>query len=138
MDKMALNHRVRFRVDFSRFCSLGPGKIELLESIERTGSLRQAARALGMSYRRAWTLLDDLNRSFTKPAATVSNGGDAKGGMTLTAVGKEIIRCYHATGRAIEAVVHSKLERIAAQAVEKGAGDAGTPRKRLARRLRGR
>ena len=52
---------VRFRVDFSEACSLGPGKIELLESIQKTGSLRQAAQALGMSYRRAWLLLDGLN-----------------------------------------------------------------------------
>ena len=70
-----MKQTVRFRVDFTPACSLGPGKIELLEAVENTGSLRQAAQSLGMSYRRAWLLLDALNRSFTEPAAIASVGG---------------------------------------------------------------
>jgi len=70
-----MKQTVRFRVDFTPSCSLGPGKVELLETIEQTGSLRQAAQTLGMSYRRAWLLLDALNRSFTEPAAIASVGG---------------------------------------------------------------
>ncbi len=78
MGKTAMHQMVRFRVDFSPICSIGPGKIELLESIQRTGSLRQAARALGLSYRRAWLLLDDLNRSFNEPARkSVATSGAA-------------------------------------------------------------
>jgi molybdate transport system regulatory protein len=129
---------VRFRVDFTEVCSLGPGKIDLLESIQRTGSLRQAAHALGMSYRRAWLLLDGLNRSFSEPASTASIGGQGGGGVTLTPFGLEIIRCYRAAAQTIEAVAHKELESIAAKAV------AGEPnestrakRKRLARSAAG-
>jgi molybdate transport system regulatory protein len=135
MDKMASNPIVRFRVDFSRLCSIGPGKVELLESIERTGSLTQAARALGLSYRRAWLLLNDINRSFGEPVTIARMGGHLRGGMTLTAVGKQVVRCYRAAGRQIEAVVQSKLQSIAAKAVRKGPPHPGAPRKRLARHL---
>jgi molybdate transport system regulatory protein len=69
---------VRFRVDVSPACSIGPGKVALLERIRETGSLRRAARQLGMSYRRAWLLMDGLNRSFHSPVTTASVGG--KGG----------------------------------------------------------
>jgi molybdate transport system regulatory protein len=58
---------VRFRVDFGSRCSVGVGKIELLEGIARTGSLSQAAREMRMSYRRAWLLLEDMNVSFDQP-----------------------------------------------------------------------
>lgn len=135
MARVAKNHTVRFRVDFSPVCSLGPGKIELLESIGRTGSLSQAARALGLSYRRAWLLLNDLNHSFSEPAATARIGGNLRGGMTLTAVGKEIIRCYRSAAQAIESVARSKLQSIATKAVSHGRRNGGPPRKRLARQL---
>ena len=53
---------VRFRIDFANACYIGPGKIDLLEGIQKSGSLSQAARDLGMSYRRAWLLVEELNR----------------------------------------------------------------------------
>jgi len=124
---------IRFRVDFSQACSLGPGKVELLESIQRTGSLRQAAQALGMSYRRAWLLLDGLNRSFNEQASTASIGGQGGGGVTLTPFGLEIIRSYRAAAEAIESVAQRELEGIAAKAVTSGPTETGTRRKRLAR-----
>lgn len=126
-----MKQMVRFRVDFSAACSLGPGKIDLLESIERTGSLRQAAQSLGMSYRRAWLLLDGLNRSFTEPAATASVGGQGGGGVTLTPFGLEIIRSYRAAAQAIEAVAHKELQSIGERALTAAPKDA--KRKRLAR-----
>lgn len=128
-----MKQMVRFRVDFSEACSLGPGKIDLLESIQRTGSLRQAAQALGMSYRRAWLLLDGLNRSFTEPASTASIGGQGGGGVTLTPFGLEIIRTYRAAAAAIESVAHRELEAIAAKAVTAGPKESGAKRKRLPR-----
>jgi molybdate transport system regulatory protein len=128
-----MKHMVRFRVDFSDACSLGPGKIDLLESIQRTGSLRQAAQALGMSYRRAWLLLDGLNRSFTEPASTASIGGQGGGGVTLTPFGLEIIRTYRAAAEAIESVAHRELQAIAAKAVSTGPKESGARRKRLPR-----
>jgi molybdate transport system regulatory protein len=128
-----MKQMVRFRVDFSPACSLGPGKIDLLESIQRTGSLRQAAQALGMSYRRAWLLLDGLNRSFTEPASTASVGGQGGGGVTLTPFGLEIIRSYRAAAEAIESVARRELETLAAKAVTAETEAPGARRKRLAR-----
>ncbi len=131
---------VRFRVDFTEACSLGPGKIDLLESIQRTGSLRQAAQALGMSYRRAWLLLDGLNRSFIEPASTASIGGQGGGGVTLTPFGLEIIRSYRAAAQAIETVAQQELEAITAKAVAASPGEtagSGARRKRLARSAAG-
>ena len=85
---------VRFRVDFGRDEAVGPGKIALLEHIEKTGSLSQAARELRMSYRRAWLLLTSLNRSFREPAAVLMKGGRGGGGASLTVFGRQLIRTY--------------------------------------------
>jgi len=84
--------RVRIRVDFSERCAVGPGKVALLEAIARVGSLSLAARELGMSYRRAWDLLADLNRSFESPLATTTVGGMQGGGARLTTQGRKLIR----------------------------------------------
>jgi len=124
---------VRFRVDFTEVCSIGPGKIDLLESIERTGSLRQAAQALGMSYRRAWLLLDGLNRSFSEPAAIASIGGQGGGGVTLTPFGLEIIRSYRDAAQAIESAAKQALQPIADKALATLPKQAGSKRKRLSR-----
>jgi molybdate transport system regulatory protein len=128
-----MKQTVRFRVDFTPACSLGPGKIDLLESVERTGSLRQAAQALGMSYRRAWLLLDGLNRSFSEPATTASVGGQGGGGVTLTPFGLEIIRCYRSAAQVIDALARTELQSIATKALATSARNASARRKRLAR-----
>jgi molybdate transport system regulatory protein len=85
---------VRFRVDFGRDVAIGPGKIALLERIERDGSLSQAARGLGMSYRRAWQLLDSLNHCFRERVAVSAKGGRRGGGATLTGFGRQLVRAY--------------------------------------------
>jgi len=124
---------IRFRVDFSDACSLGPGKIELLERIQQTGSLRQAAQALSMSYRRAWLLLDGLNHSFTEPVSTASVGGQGGGGVTLTPFGLEVIRCYRAAAEAIETVAKQELAAITPKALQSSPESASAKRKRLSR-----
>lgn len=96
---------VSFRVDFGPHCSIGPGKIALLESIGRTGSLSQAARSLAMSYRRAWLLLEDINTSFQQAAARMSVGGRGGGGAALTPFGTELVAAY----RLLEANIHKQL-----------------------------
>jgi molybdate transport system regulatory protein len=85
---------IRLRIDFGPRASIGPGKIALLEHIDRVGSLSQAARELGLSYRRAWLLLDDLNHSFAEPVASASVGGVGGGGVQLTAFAKALISAY--------------------------------------------
>ena len=91
---MADELTIRFRVDFANRCSVGVGKIELLEGIARTGSLSQAAREMRMSYRRAWLLLADLNASFDSPVARTATGGSGGGGAVLTPFGKRLVAGY--------------------------------------------
>lgn len=86
--------QVRFRVEFDPDAAVGPGKIALLEHIDLTGSLSQAARELQMSYRRAWLLLESLNVSFKEPAVTTSTGGRGGGGARLTPFGRELVATY--------------------------------------------
>lgn len=88
------NVRLTVRIDFGSAGALGPGKIRLLEAIDRTGSISQAARSLGMSYRRAWLLVDDLNRSFREPVVTTQPGGTRGGGAALTRFGRDLIKKY--------------------------------------------
>jgi molybdate transport system regulatory protein len=85
---------VRLRVDFGPGRAVGPGKIALLEQIARGGSLSQAARALGMSYRRAWLLLASLNACFSEPVALSTHGGRHGGGSVLTGFGRQLVRTY--------------------------------------------
>jgi molybdate transport system regulatory protein len=91
---MANTLAVRFRVDFGGRCSVGAGKIELLEGIARTGSLSQAARDMQMSYRRAWLLLEDMNISFDHPVTHASVGGRGGGGVVLTVFGSRLVAGY--------------------------------------------
>jgi len=85
---------VRLRVDFTAECSIGPGKIALLEAIRASGSLSQAARDLDMSYRRAWLLLESLNTSFTQPVADLTRGGTGGGGASVTPFGEALIAAF--------------------------------------------
>jgi molybdate transport system regulatory protein len=82
------------RIDFSETCSIGPGKIALLEGIARTGSLSAAARALGMSYRRAWLLLHSVDEAFNERVVALSIGGKDGGGARLTPFGTQLIQAY--------------------------------------------
>ena len=97
---------VSFRVDFSPDCAVGPGKIALLEHIDSSGSLSEAARELKMSYRRAWLLLEDLNTSFQQPVAQMSVGGRGGGGAALTAFGSELVASY----RTLEAHIRKRAQ----------------------------
>jgi len=74
--------------------ALGPGKVALLEAVREHGSISAAARSLNMSYRRAWLLMDELNRSLASPATVSGHGGPSGGGSALTPVGEEIVRLY--------------------------------------------
>jgi molybdate transport system regulatory protein len=80
---------------------IGPGKIELLEKIASLGSISAAGRAMGMSYRRAWELVEETNRIFGKPVAVRQIGGKHGGGATLTALGLTLVARF----RAMEAAV---------------------------------
>lgn len=91
--------RFRMRILQDGGIALGPGKVALLEAVRDHGSISAAARSLNMSYRRAWLLMDELNRALASPAMVSEHGGQSGGGSTLTPVGEAIIRLY----RGIEA-----------------------------------
>jgi molybdate transport system regulatory protein len=109
---------VRLRVDFSADCSIGPGKVALLEAIRASGSLSQAARELRMSYRRAWLLLQSLNTSFAQPVAELSRGGSGGGGASVTPFGAALIGAF----RSLESETARRAGRVLAKVAGKVAG----------------
>jgi molybdate transport system regulatory protein len=84
------------RIDLDTGDRIGPGKVALLRAIDETGSISAAGRALNMSYRRAWRLIEELNASFKTPLVTSQTGGKSGGGAKLTALGKSVVRHYTA------------------------------------------
>jgi len=94
------------RVLLGEATALGPGKARLLELIGEVGSISSAAKALGMSYRRAWLLVDAMNRDFRLPLVETSRGGGGGGGAQLTALGREACERY----RAMEAKAATALK----------------------------
>jgi molybdate transport system regulatory protein len=84
----------RFRIVCGREIAFGPGKADLLELIGETGSIGKAASRMKMSYMRAWTLVQTMNRCFKKPLVLASHGGEGGGGAVLTKTGKEILVLY--------------------------------------------
>jgi molybdate transport system regulatory protein len=107
---MSKDLAVRFRVDFGSGCSIGIGKIELLEGISRSGSLSEAARQMRMSYRRAWLLLADLNASFDQSVARASTGGRGGGGAVLTPFGELLIAGYRKMEAALQPLAEACLQ----------------------------
>lgn len=97
--------RLTIRVDLAPLGAVGPGKIRLLELVDDTGSISAAGRAMSMSYRRAWLLVDELNRMFRRPLVATRLGGAAGGGAALTPFGKSMVRHY----RAMESEAHAAL-----------------------------
>jgi molybdate transport system regulatory protein len=86
--------RLRMRITVGEAVAIGPGKIALLEALAETGSISAAAKALGMSYRRAWLLIDELNRSLREPAVASATGGQRGGGSELTDSGRLLLELY--------------------------------------------
>lgn len=84
----------RLRVRSGDVVAIGPGKVALLEAVALTGSITAAAKSQGMSYRRAWLLLDELNRSLRRPAIDSAKGGTSGGGSVLTDYGQALIELY--------------------------------------------
>ncbi|MGG5807974.1 winged helix-turn-helix domain-containing protein [Falsiroseomonas sp. CW058] len=93
---------------------IGPGKVALLEAIGREGSISAAARSLGMSYRRAWGLVDQLNALMGTPMVATSPGGAGGGGAVLTAAGQALAEQYRAIEAEARAAVTGRLEALLA------------------------
>jgi molybdate transport system regulatory protein len=87
--------RLRISIVFESGARIGSGKAKLLESIRDTGSISAASREMGMSYKRAWVLLDSINRAFIEPVVTAAPGGAGGGGAKLTPFGAEVLERYN-------------------------------------------
>lgn len=108
---------IRFRIDFTEYSNLGPGKIALLEGIGTYRSVSEAARQMGMSYRRAWLLLDSLNKTFDVPATVNSAGGRGGGGAEITPFGVLVIDRYREVERKLNEVAGECLKEIRTRVV---------------------
>lgn len=94
--------------------AMGPGKAELLAAIAEHGSISAAARAMGMSYRRAWLLVETMNRSFREPLVSTLAGGKHGGGTQLTALGEQVLQRYQALCAKARAVVQDDVSELRA------------------------
>jgi molybdate transport system regulatory protein len=92
--------RLTIRIDLSQHGAIGPGKIRLLELVGESGSISAAGRAMSMSYRRAWLLIDGLNQCFRSPVVETQLGGTRGGGAVLTHLGHDVIARYRSIERA--------------------------------------
>lgn len=115
--------RLVLRIDFDLTRRLGPGKIALLEAIGTTGSIAAAGREFGMSYRRAWLLADDLNRTFDTPLIEAHGGGYKGGGATLTPLGERVVTLYR--------TAEANAQKSIAREVRRMERSLARPRKKL-------
>lgn len=92
--RLSAQVRPRLRVTRGEAILLGPGKADLLAAIDASGSLREAARTLDMSYMRAWTLVRTMNAAFRAPLVERTRGGSRHGGAHLTPLGRRILGLY--------------------------------------------
>ena len=92
--------------------AMGPGKAELIERIARTGSISAAARAMGMSYRRAWQLVEALNETYSEPVVATAVGGKRGGGASVTTFGKHLVAQFRAMEETASAAIAADLRRF--------------------------
>jgi|APCry1669192269_1035402.scaffolds.fasta_scaffold00302_3 molybdate transport system regulatory protein len=102
----------RLRLDNGNNKVFGPGKAELLKLIAETGSIRTAAKAMSMSYNRAWTLIRDTNDFFTKPLVQGNRGGKAGGGASLTKTGEAVLKAYLRMDKQCRQVISKDSKKI--------------------------
>lgn len=104
--------KTRFRVELKYSVAIGPGKADILEGIQDTGSLAETAKRLEMSYQRVWLLVRAMNEDFVQPLVETQRGGASRGGATLTETGQRVLRLYRETERMALAAVNEKLPEL--------------------------
>ncbi|MBS0539748.1 MAG: LysR family transcriptional regulator [Proteobacteria bacterium] len=112
MARARVTPSLHLRLDFGDKRSLGPGKVRLLELVKETGSISAAGRALEMSYRQAWLLIDELNSTFAEPLVAAQVGGGGGGGARLTKAGADVIRLYRAFERSANAAASGSIRAL--------------------------
>jgi molybdate transport system regulatory protein len=107
------SQKPQIRIMFRKAIAMGPGKADLLNAIEQTGSISAAARSLGMSYRRAWLLVDTMNQCFKSPVVETLTGGKRGGGARVTKLGQDVLGRYLAMQAKAAASVQKDLAAFA-------------------------
>jgi molybdate transport system regulatory protein len=102
----------KLRVMYGAEIAIGPGKAELLEAIAETGSISASAKRLGMSYRRAWLLVDTMNRCFREPVVASATGGTGGGGAYVTDFGRRVLERFGAMRKAVDRALDPELARF--------------------------
>lgn len=113
---MSQPSKTTIRIDLDNGVRLGPGKAQLLELIAEHGSIRAAGASIGMSYRRAWLLGDEINRMFKEPSIFTRHGGKSGGGAGLTAFGQELLSRYRRMEKASRDAMRADLEWLESNA----------------------
>ncbi|SFR00550.1 winged helix-turn-helix domain-containing protein [Poseidonocella sedimentorum] len=106
--------RLRLRLHFGEGAMLGPGKADLLEKITETGSISAAGRGMGMSYKRAWMLVETLNSIFAEPLVVSSRGGAQGGGAEVTEMGRQVLAQYRALEARVRAAGAAEISALEA------------------------
>jgi len=117
--QMAATPKLRFRLMLGSVIAIGPGKADLLEAIAKTGSISAAARAMSMSYKRAWYLLDTMNRCFVEPVVVTTKGGRSQGGAALSPTGEKVLKRYRLIEAKAAAAVASDVRAFDKWLMEK-------------------
>jgi molybdate transport system regulatory protein len=126
---------IRIRIDFAENVNVGPGKIALLEAIKSTGSISDAARTLGMSYRRAWMLINSLKQGFSEAVSVSSTGGAGGGGARITTFGSNLIKQYRTLEREVGRLGAQRLTDIVPHVVAKAPRPEHAGKKQLAKKI---
>ena len=113
------------RVDFGAWGYLGPGKVALMELISKHGSISAAGKEMGMSYRRAWLLVDEINRMFRAPLVETQMGGSGGGGARLTRLGRDVVGRYRAIEGAAATAATADMRALKAALPERPSAEAG-------------
>jgi molybdate transport system regulatory protein len=103
---------LKIRVSHHAATALGPGKADLIEAIHQTGSISAAAKLMGMSYRRAWELVNEMNQCFSAPLITTHPGGGKQGGAHVTELGFHLLDCYKNLLSKTERLCKQELDEI--------------------------
>ena len=115
---MTLSRSLQLRLLLDGVIALGPGKAALLRGIQDSGSISAAARTMSMSYRRAWLLVEDMNRCFRQPLVETSTGGARGGGARLTDNGRDVLERYIAMEQAALAATRADMDYLSGLLVD--------------------
>lgn len=126
---------IRIRIDFSDNVNVGPGKIALLEAVKSSGSISDAARSLGMSYRRAWMLINSLKQGFSEAVTVSSTGGKGGGGARVTPFGMNLIKQFRLLEREAGRLAVQRMAEITPHVMLKPSRPDAAGKKQLARKL---